>query len=288
LKKRHLGILALSALLSARGLTADPLSAGTPSSAAASETLILPGAANTVGTHATHWRSDLSLRNPGNDPIEVRVFFLRAGQQNELGAAPHRDYFLISGETKELRNVVGTELGVSGTGALVVSASRALFPNNPAGAMVSALMRTATPLLLAPGDSGSGIAPAEPTDASRQTIGSLSHDGVGEKGVRGAVGVVNLSRRDWLRVKIEYVDAHGEALATKELHLPPLSSAQQTSPVRLAKGTARVARVEGAGPYIAYATTVDNATGAATFAYAAPETGQPAAVRPVSFASLAE
>jgi len=173
LKMRHLGLVAFSAVLCAWGLAADPLSAGTPSSAAASETLLLPGAANTVGTHATHWRSDLSLRNPGNDPIEVRVFFLRAGQQNELGGAPHRDYFLISGETKEL-------------------------------------------------------------------------------------------------------------------HLPPLSSAQQTSPVRLAKGTARVTRVEGAGPYIAYATTVDNATGAATFAYAAPEPGQPAAVRPVSYASLAE
>jgi hypothetical protein len=288
LKKKLLGPLALSAVLSARGLAAEPLSAGTPSSASASETLVLPGAANTVGTHATHWRSDLSLKNPGTDPIEVRVFFLRAGQPNDLGAAPHKDYFLISGEMKELRNVVGTELGVSGTGALVVSASRALFPNNPVGAAVSALMRTATPLLLAPGDAGSGIAPAEPTGAARQAIGSLSHDGVGDKGVRGAVGAVNLSHRDWLKLKIEYVDAEAEVLATKELHLPPLSTAQQTSPVRLAKGTARVARVEGPGPYIAYATTVDNATGAATFAYAVPEPGQPAAVRPVSFASLAD
>jgi len=248
---------------------------------------VLPGAANTLGAHSTRWRSDLALRNPGNDPVDVRVFFLRAGQANDLANAPHKDYFLVTGEVKEIRNVLGAELGVTGTGALVVSVSRTLFPNNPAGATISAAMRTAAPLLLAPGDAGSGIAPAEPTDAARQSVG-LTHDGVGDKGVRGAVGAVNLNRRDWLKLRIDYVDAEGEVLATKELHLPPLSAAQQTSPVRLAKGTARLSRTEGRGPFVAYATTVDNAAGDATFTYAAPDPGQPATVRPVSYLSIGE
>src|SRR5438477_433457 len=91
------------------------------------------GAANTMGTHGTRWRSDLTLRNPGNDPVEVRVFFLRSGGVNDLSTAPHRDLFLIAGETKEIRNFLGQELGLSGTGALLVSVSRALFPNNPPG-----------------------------------------------------------------------------------------------------------------------------------------------------------
>ena len=270
----------------ARLSLADPFTAGSPSAPAA-ETLALPGAANTLGTHGARWRSDLSIRNPGNDPIEVRVLFLRAGQPNDVASAPHKDFFLISGEVKEIRNVLGAEIGVTGTGVLIVSASRLVFPNNPAGASVSAVMRTASPLLLAPGDSGSGISPAEPTDAARQAV-ALRHDGVGEKGLRGAVGAVNLSRKDWLKLRVEYVDKDGEVLAEKELHLPPLSSAQQASPVRLAKGSARLTRIEGAGPFIAYATTVDNSAGDATFTYATPEPGQPAAVRPLSFGALAE
>ena len=63
------------------------------------ETLILPGVANTLGAHASRWRSDLSLRNPGSEPIEVRVFFLRASFPNDLSTAPHHDFFLVAGET---------------------------------------------------------------------------------------------------------------------------------------------------------------------------------------------
>lgn len=279
--------LTLAAAFAARAVLGVPLSAGTPPSDLAAETLVLPGAANAMGTHATRWRSDLSLKNPGTDPIDVRVFFLKAGQPNELALAPHKDFFLISGEVKEIRNVLGTELGVTGTGFLLVSASRAIFPNNPPGAVVAAAMRTATPLLLAPGDAGSGILPAEPTDAARQWL-SLSHDGVGEKGVRGAVGVVNLSPKEWLKVSIEYSDAESSVLATKELHVPPLSTAQQTSPVRLTRGTVRIARVDGQGPFIAYATTVDNASGAATFTYAVPEAGQRFGARPVTLPPIAD
>jgi hypothetical protein len=280
-------VLTLAAAFASRMLLALPLSAGTPPSELAAETLVLPGAANTMGTHATRWRSDLSLKNPGTDPIDVRVFFLRAGQPNELSLAPHKDWFLISGEMKEIRNVLGTELGVTGTGFLLVTASRTVFPNNPAGAVVTAAMRTATPLLLAPGDAGSGILPAEPNDAQRQWL-SLSHDGVGEKGVRGAVGVVNLSPKEWLKVNIEYADAEGVVLATKELHIPPFSTAQQASPVRMTRGTTHVVRVDGQGPYIAYATTVDNASGAATFTYAVPEAGQRFLARPVALPPLAD
>jgi hypothetical protein len=280
-------MLTLAAAFAARALLAVPLSAGTPPSDLAAETLVLPGAANTMGTHSSRWRSDISLRNPGNDPIDVRVFFLRAGQQNDLQLAPHKDWFLISGEVKEIRNVLGNELGVTGTGFLLVTASRAIFPNNPAGAAVAAAMRTATPLPLAPGDAGSGIVPAEPTDAARQWV-SLAHDGVGEKGVRGAVGVVNLSPREWLKVSIQYADTEGEVLATKELHVPPFSTAQQASPVRLTRGTSRIAKVDGRGPYIAYATTVDNASGAATFTYAVPEAGQRFGPRPVVLPPLGD
>jgi hypothetical protein len=279
---------ALFVALVTRCVSGEPLAAGTPSSAAAAETLLLPGVANALGTHAARWRSDLSVKNPGTDPIEVRVFFLKAGQPNDLASAPHKDYFLIADEVKELRNILGTELGVSGSGALVVSASRAIFPNNPAGASVAALMRTATPLLLAPGDVGSGIAPAEPTAASRQVVSTVRHDGTGEKGVRGAIGLVNLSRRDGLKVRIDYVDDAGELLATRDIHVPPLSTAQQVVPVRLSGGTARMTRVEGPGPFIGYATGVDNASGEATFTYAEPEPGEPTGVRPLTFGALAD
>lgn len=267
---------------------ADPLSAGTPSASAASETLLLPGVANAVGTHGARWRSDVSLKNPGNDPIEVRVFFIRSGQPNELATAPRKDYFLLAGEMRELRNVLGSEFGLAGTGVLLVSVARAIFPNNPAGAAVTALMRTATPLILAPGDAGSAVSPAEPTDAARQLVGGIKHDGVGEKGYRGAIGAVNLSRTQGLTLRIEYLDRGGEVLAERDLHLPPLSTAQQTVPVRMSGGAARLVRIDGSGPYVAYATAVDNATSEATFTYAAPEAGQPSGVRPVAYSSLGD
>lgn len=261
---------------------AEPGGAPAPRDASAAEVLVLPGAANTIGTRGTRWRSDLTLRNPGGDPVEVRVFFLKAGTTNELGGVPHRDFFLVAGETKEIRNVLATELGVSGNGALLVSSSRSLFPNNSPGATVAAAMRTATPLLLGPGDSGGNIFPPDVTNAASAAIGGLRHDGVEEKGVRGAVGAVNLSKNG-LTLKVEFLDDAGETV-TQDLHVPPLSTAQQMVPARMSRGRARFVRVDGPGPFVAYGTTVDNATSEATFTYAAPD-GAASAVR-LSLAAL--
>jgi hypothetical protein len=77
-------------------------------------------------------------------------------------------------------------------------------------------------------------------------------------------------------------------VASKELHLSPLSNAQQPVPVRLAGGSARFVRIDGAGRYVAYATAVDNATSEATFTYAEPEPGQPLGSRPLSWGAFAE
>src|SRR5206468_3173664 len=98
------------------------------------------------------------------------------------------------------------------------------------------------PLILAPGDAGSSVSPAEPTDAARQIVTGVKHDGVGEKGFRGAIGAVNLSRSQGLSLKIEYVDTNGEVLAERELHLAPLSNAQQSVPVRMNGGIVRISR----------------------------------------------
>jgi hypothetical protein len=287
--KRHIPLAAPVLLVFlARALSGDPLSAGLPAATSAAETLLLPGVANTVGTHGVRWKSDVALKNPGNDPIEVRLVFLRSGQANDLGSAPHKDLFLISNETRDLRNVLASELGVAGNGALLVSASRAIFPNNPPGATVAATMRTATPVLLGPGDAGSAVLPAEPTDAANQLVSGVKHDGVGEKGFRGSVGAVNLSKTQGLTLRIEYLETSGEILASKTLHLPPLSTAQQPVPVRLSGGSARFVRIDGAGSYVAYATTVDNATSEASFTYAVPEPGRPSAPHTLSYGSLAE
>ena len=239
------------------------------------ETLILPGVANTLGAHASRWRSDLSLRNPGSEPIEVRVFFLRASSPNDLSTALHHDFFLVAGETKEIRNVLGSEMSVSGTGALLVMTSRLLFPNNPVGASVAASMRTATPNLFAPGDAGSSILPAEPTSAVRQVLSTFRHEGVGEKGVRGAVGAVNLTRSAQ-NLKVEFLDESGTVLGTQDWHLLALSTIQQMAPVRMTPGSVRFTRTEGTGSFVAYATIVDNTTNEASFIYASPEPGQAA------------
>ena len=258
------------------------------SSAAPAETLILPAAANTIGTHSIRWRSDLTLKNPGAEPIEVRVFFLRAGAANDLSIAPRHDYFLLAGETKEIRNVVGADLGVSGNGALLVAASRLLFPNNPAGSAVSASLRTATPLHLGSAEPPPPIPPADTSDAARQVVTGLRHDGTAERGVRGAVGAVNLSKSHGLSLRVDYLDEGGEPLASQTLNLPPLSSAQQHVAAKLPAVTARFTRVDGPGPYVAYGTTVDNASEEATFLYAVPENPRAAAPHRVNLAALIE
>jgi hypothetical protein len=254
---------------------AEPSAAPPPSVSQAAEILILPGVANTLGAHGSRWRSDLNLRNPGTEPIEVRVFFLRTSSPNDLSSAPHHDYFLVAGETKEIRNILGSEISVSGTGALLVMASRVLFPNNPLGASVAASMRTATPNPFAPGDAGSSVFPAEPTSAVRQVVSTFRHEGVGEKGVRGAAGAVNLTRSAQT-IKVEFLDETGTVLGTQDWHLPALSTVQQMAPVRMTPGSVRFARTEGTGSYVAYATTVDNTTNEAVFVYASPEPGQAA------------
>lgn len=264
-------ILAAAAIAPrAWGDTAAP--PGERAAGAAAETILLPGAANALGTHAARWRSDLTLRNPGDLPIEVRVVFLRPGAP--WTTAPSRDYFLVAGETKELRNVVGSELAASGTGALLVSASPSLFPNNPRNAAVVAQLRTARPVLYGSGDVGAVVPAAEVTDAAELVVAGVKHDGTGEKGLRAAAGAVNLSRVSGLTLRVEFLDPAGEAVHTTEIHLPAFSPGQLAVPVRLDGGSVRFTKVDGTGPFVAYATTVDNATGESRFLYAKPPGGR--------------
>lgn len=281
-------LFAATFLLTARPAPAAEPSAALPASPAGAEVLILPGAANTIGTHSSRWRSDLTLRNPGTEPVEVRVLLLRAGAANDLATAPKHDYFLLAGESKEIRNVLGGDLGVSGNGALLVAASRATFPNNPAGAAVVAFLRTATPLHLSSSEPPQPILAAEPTDAARQTVTDLRHDGTDGRGVRGAVGAVNLSKSQALSLRVDYLGDGGETLASQMLNVPPLSSVQQHVAAKLPVVKALFTRVDGPGPYVAYGTTVDNATEESTFFYAVPEASHAAAPHRINLSALIE
>jgi hypothetical protein len=280
--------VAAAFLLSGRPAPAGEPPAAPEGPATGAETLVLPGAANTIGTHSSRWRSDLTLKNPGTEPIEVRVLLLRAGAVNDLATAPKHDYFLLAGETKEIRNVLGADLGASGNGALLVVASHVLFPNNPAGAVVGASLRTATPLHLSSAEPLVPIPAADPTDAGRQVVTGLRHDGTGERGVRGAVGAVNLSKNQGLSLRVDYLDEAGETLASQTLNVPPLSSVQQHMGTKLPTVTARFTRVDGPGPYVAYGTTVDNATEQSTFLYAVPESLRGGDPHRVNLAALVE
>lgn len=280
-------LLAAAFLLTARPAPAAEPSA-LPALAAAAEVLILPGAANTMGTHSSRWRSDLTLRNPGNEPIEVRVLLLRSGAVNDLATAPRHDYFLLAGESKEIRNVLGGDLGVSGNGTLLVAVSRAMFPNNPAGASVAAFLRTATPLHLSSAEPPPPIPAAEPTDAARQSVAELRHDGTDGRGVRGAVGAVNLSKSQALSLRVDYLGDGGETLASQMLNVPPLSTVQQHVVAKVPAVKALFTRVDGPGPYVAYGTTVDNATEESSFFYAAPEAAPAATPHRINLSALVE
>src|SRR5262245_13208366 len=101
------GVVVLAAALSAGAPEAfEAVASFGPSPTTMSrpaETLVIPGVANTVGTHGVRWRSDLTLKNPNTEPVEARVFFLKSGVANDLASAGRKDYFLPAGESREIR-----------------------------------------------------------------------------------------------------------------------------------------------------------------------------------------
>lgn len=80
--------------------------------------LVVPAVARAPGAGGAFWKSDLLLRNPGSEPLEVGLRFVPSGGGEPAEAA----VTLAPGEIRVVGDVLGSVFGVStGSGALFLS-----------------------------------------------------------------------------------------------------------------------------------------------------------------------
>jgi hypothetical protein len=78
---------------------------------------LIPAAGSLPGANGTYWRLDLAVLNPYSwRSITVRIAFLQEKTDNTT--APYRDFTINPGGQLNLADVVGTQFGVTGKGAL--------------------------------------------------------------------------------------------------------------------------------------------------------------------------
>lgn len=78
---------------------------------------LIPAAGSLSGAHGAYWRLDLTLLNPYQwRSTTVRVRFLREKTDNT--SAPYRDFTINAGSQLTIRDVIYTQFGVTGKGAL--------------------------------------------------------------------------------------------------------------------------------------------------------------------------
>ena len=78
---------------------------------------LIPAAGSLSGAHGAYWRLDLTVLNPYQwRSITVRIRFLREKTDNT--SAPYRDFAIGAGSQLSLTDVIYTQFGVTGKGAL--------------------------------------------------------------------------------------------------------------------------------------------------------------------------
>lgn len=221
-----------------------------------SNSYMLPSAAHLPGALGTFWRTDLFIENPYTyQSLSVKVWFLPE-LTNNSNAQP-RVFNIPAGGQLVLEDVVATQFGATGKGALLVS-------TNNSEAFVHVAARTYTG---ASGTYGQAI------------NGQLWPNRAGERaliaGVRNTGGYrANLGTVNWSGVTVvvqAYVyDSAGSFRGSRSFTLLPWSSEQVS--VSSFAGEFRDGYVKlsstpssGNGWWLAYASVVDNVTGDAVY-----------------------
>ena len=226
-------------------VTGDPSYVAPAAAIAAGQVGWIAAAAHGEGAAGSVWRTDLDLVNLGDGDATVTVELLRTG---EGGAAPPQATIPVAaGTAVRLADVVGSSLGVDGSGALRLTVD---------GAAVAAASRTYN--LGGAGTFGQSI-PAVPAAAAlladqRATVIQLR----GGDRYRTNLGAVNLTGTP-ITVVARLYDVDGAPVGERRFALGPFEPLQlnRVLPAEVATGFAVFeSRTEGAR-YLAYASVID-------------------------------
>jgi hypothetical protein len=220
----------------------------------AASALLFPAAGSVAGSNGTFFRSDVSLVNYLSSDQNIHVFFLKQGIDNS--SATSTSINLSANTPAVQRDFVGTTLGQSGLGAIVV------FAMSGGAVTTSASMDGFSRIWTnQPGALGS-VSQAFPPISIHDSIGSLTGYALGgrqDTDFRTNVGIVNLDTvaHTWT------IDVNGvQKRQTFTIFVPAFSMNQQAIPAGVYGDLAVSMKSDGfAFWWSAYVTSVDNRTG---------------------------
>ena len=271
---RSFGIAALMALLLAAPASAQLIT----------DLVAFPVVARGPGLHGTQWVSDLTLFNPMDHGMNVFVGFLPANQNNG-GSQYLTVYFLDSGETMMVEDVLQTAFGIDGDdkGMLTLNVNPDLT-QNPEGSVVEGVTRTYN-TGAGEGTYGQtvpGLMPAFNVGWASSFITGARND----DSYRSNLGIASASITKVIRVYFEITSSDGTVLAEgfKDIHIQSMNQwsfdqlgigAEEgplTVELWLDADDASQDPCAGLFPngFFAYVSKVDNLTGDAEFIYAYP------------------
>ena len=221
------------------------------------QTVYVPAAANNSGLSETRWRTDLQVKARGSEGATFTVELLEKESDNSQPISIERT--LAAGESLRLANLVETEFGVTGSGALRVTAtsgqilvSSRTFNDDPEGTY---------------GQSVPAVPESEATPfGSQVTLIQLSRSADPEAGFRTNIGFVNTTGLE-ITVQVDLYSADGSPLGTVRSDLLPNDYRQLTDVFAavtagdVADGYAVVRTITEGGAFIVYASVVDNRSG---------------------------
>ncbi|HVN75460.1 MAG TPA: PKD domain-containing protein [Thermoanaerobaculaceae bacterium] len=244
------GVFAFASVID--NITNDPTTVAMQVSAP-SLVVWVPVASHTSGLNGSQWRSSLSLLNPGPGAANVQVVFVGSGGNLSKTVS------VAAGTQSILTDVVG-QLGGSGSGALEVTSSRALYVTAHTYNQVSS---TAT--CYASGTQGQDY-PAVASSGGLGTGQTAYLAGLTENAsYHTNIGIVNAGSTN-ASVLVKLYNGAGTYLAEYTVPLAPGAWAQATQPFKteagqaaMASGYATVTVQSGTGVF-AFASVIDNIT----------------------------
>jgi hypothetical protein len=237
----------------------------------AAQQLFVPAAAHAEGVGATQWRTDLEVKAVGGTSAAYRIELLRSDRDNSSPA--QRTFGLTAGACRRHRDIIGTDFGIDGTGALrVTTTSGAIlvtsrtYNDDPDGTFGQFIPALPAGDVLSAGVSGCLL--------------QLSRSASASTGFRTNVGLVNATASG-LTVEVGLFTADDVLLGTVQVQLQPFEHRQVNDIFasvtgNLEDGFATVRTTTAGGLFFAYASVVDNRSGDAIFIPAQPTPPPPA------------
>jgi len=227
---------------------------------ASAQTLYVPAAAHVEGVGGTQWRTDLEVKCVGDSPAAYAVELLRSDRDNSSPA--QRTFGLSAGTCRRHLDLIATDFGVDGTGAVRVTATSGTilvtsrtYNDDPDGTFGQYIPALAAGEALAHGEAGALL--------------QLSRSSSSASGYRTNLGFVNVTGGS-LTVEVALHTAADVLLGTLTYELRPFEHHQVNDVFAsvtgdLEDGFAVVRATTAGGRFFAYASVVDNRSGDAVF-----------------------